>query len=467
MKRILIPLCLVIGAQFTDAQRSYQFDSVNRLYNEGKELFVLKNYAGCMDKMEAYKSVSTDADLIQEADYLLACSAYEQNLPSAMDGLLHYLDKYPDTHHAAKIHYLIGSTYFSKKDYLKAIYYFNETNIDRLSLANQEAYSFRLAYSLLQTDNLDKARHYFTLLQNVGKSYNVAATYYLAYIDYATAKYDRALEQFIQLKRDAEFSEQANYYIAQIYFIQRKYNKAIQAGEALLSDYPNNPNNAEIYRIVGNSYYNQGDQRKALAMLSSYVESAEKPLRSDLYILGVCYFNTKSYRDAIAALGQTVLLDDPVAQSAYLYLGQAYLKVGDKNNARMAFENAAKSNFDKEMKVTALYNYALLIHETSFTGFGESVTLFESLLNDFPQSEYTDRVNSYLLEIYLTSKNYKAALTSINKIKRPSNQILEAKQGILFQLGTQAFTNTALPEAITLFDKAIALPPYNKEARQK
>ena len=81
MKRILIPLCLVVGAQFTDAQRSYQFDSVNRLFNEGKELFVLKNYAGCIDKMEAYRGVSTDADLIQEADYLLACSAYEQNLP--------------------------------------------------------------------------------------------------------------------------------------------------------------------------------------------------------------------------------------------------------------------------------------------------------------------------------------------------------------------------------------------------
>ena len=38
----------------------------------------LKNYAGCIDKLEAYKQHSTNADLIQEADYMLVYAAYEQ-----------------------------------------------------------------------------------------------------------------------------------------------------------------------------------------------------------------------------------------------------------------------------------------------------------------------------------------------------------------------------------------------------
>ena len=38
----------------------------------------------------------------------------------------------------------------------------------------------------------------------------------------------------------------------------------------------------------------------------------------------------------------------------------------------MAFEAAATSSFDKQVKEAAMYNYALLIHETAFTGFGES-----------------------------------------------------------------------------------------------
>ena len=68
MKRILIPLCIVVGSHVAYGQRSYQFDAPDRLFVEGKELFSLKNYAGCIDKLEAYKQHSTNADLIQEAD---------------------------------------------------------------------------------------------------------------------------------------------------------------------------------------------------------------------------------------------------------------------------------------------------------------------------------------------------------------------------------------------------------------
>ena len=91
----------------------------------------------------------------------------------------------------------------------------------------------------------------------------------------------------------------------------------------------------------------------------------------------------------------------------------------------MAFEAAATSSFDKQVKEAAMYNYALLIHETAFTGFGESVTIFEDFLNDFPNSKYADKVNDYLVEVYLTTKNYQAALNSIDKIKHPSTKILE------------------------------------------
>lgn len=73
----------------------------------------------------------------------------------------------------------------------------------------------------------------------------------------------------------------------------------------------------------------------------------------------------------------------------------------------MAFEAAATSSFDKQIKEVAMYNYALLIHETAFTGFGESVTIFEDFLNDFPNSQYADKVNDYLVEVYLTTKTTK------------------------------------------------------------
>lgn len=465
MKRILIPLCLVVGSHMASGQRSYQFDAPNRLFVEGKELFSLKNYSGCIDKLEAYKQHSTDADLIQEADYMLVYSAYEQGRPNAVELLKDYLDVYPASRHADEVNFLIGSAHFGQGEYQKAIFWFNESNIDMLSPEQQEAYCFRLAYSLLQIGDMEKARGYFARIEQIGTKYREASTYYVAYIDYATGKYNNALVEFTRLKDLPDYKERSLYYITQIYFIQNKYEKVISEGKELLASYPDSENNSEVYRIMGNAYYHLGNEDQAINMLSKYVSSTDSPLRGDLYILGVCYYNKDNYSSAVNALGRTVRENDALSQNAYLYLGQSYLKLKDKNNARMAFEAAATSSFDKQVKEAAMYNYALLIHETAFTGFGESVTIFEDFLNDFPNSKYADKVNDYLVEVYLTTKNYQAALNSIDKIKHPSTKILEAKQDILFQLGTQAFTNMELDKAVDLFSRAISLGAYNLESR--
>lgn len=440
-------------------------DSPDRLFAEGKELFVLKNYSGCIDKLEAYKQHGKDVDLIQEADYMLVCSAYEQGRPNAVELLKDYIDVYPSSRHSPEVNFLIGSAHFGEGEYEKAIFWFNESDIDLLSPEQQETYCFRLAYSLLQTGEMERARGYFARIEQIGSRYREASTYYVAYIDYASRKYDDALVEFSRLKEHPDFKEQSLYYITQIYFIQGKYDRVISEGNELLSSYPNSENNSEIYRMMGNSYYHQGDEAKALNMLSKYVSSTDSPLRGDSYILGVCYYNQGSYSSAVNALGRTVSEDDALSQNAYMYLGQSYLKLNDKNNARMAFEAAATSSFDSQVKEAAMYNYALLIHETAFTGFGESVTIFEDFLNDFPNSRYADKVNDYLVEVYLTTKNYQAALNSIEKIKQPSTKILEAKQDILFQLGTQSFTNMDLDGAVDLFSRAISLGSYNVEAR--
>nr|WP_321523370.1 tetratricopeptide repeat protein [uncultured Macellibacteroides sp.] len=465
MKRILIPLCIVVGSHAATGQRSYQFESPERLFIEGKEMFILKNYPGCMDKLEAYKKQAKDADLIQESDYMLACAAFEQGKENAPDVLKEYMEKYPDTRHGDEMHYLIASSHFDRKEYEKAVYWFKESTIEMLSPAQQETYSFRYAYSLLQTGEMEKARGYFTRLKQIGATYNDAGAYYVAYIDYASGKYNNALVEFNRLKDKPEYALQSSYYITQIYFIQRKYEKTIAEGEVLLQNYPHSENNTEVHRILGNSYYHMGNPDKAIANLSKYVSDAEEPLRADLYILGVCYFNKASYNSAVDCFGRIVREPDALTQNAYLYLGQSYLKLNDRNNARMAFEAAATTSFDKQVKEAAMYNYALLIHQTSFTGFGESVTIFENFLNEFPNSSYSDKVNDYLVEVYLTTKDYRSALASIEKIKRPSTRILEAKQDILFQLGTQSFTNVKLDEAVDLFNRAISLGSYNLEAR--
>ena len=131
----------------------------------------------------------------------------------------------------------------------------------------------------------------------------------------------------------------------------------------------------------------------------------------------------------------------------------------------MAFEQAATTNFDPRAKEQALYNYALCIHETSYSPFAESVTVFERLLNEYPNSPYADRVNDYLVEVYMNTRSYQAALQSIAKISRPSRQILEAKQRILFRLGTESFAQADFQKAIDYFSQSLQLGSYNQRTQ--
>lgn len=180
MKKLLIPLCLVLGSHLAHGQRTYQFESSDRLFVEGKELYQLKNYAGCIDKLEAYKQQATNADLIQEADYMLVSSAYQQGRPNAAELLMAYLEMYPASRHSDEVAFQIASVCFGRGEYNEVIYWSEQSNMDVLSVEQQEAYSFRLAYSLLQTGELDLARGYFARIQQIGTTYREASGYYVA-----------------------------------------------------------------------------------------------------------------------------------------------------------------------------------------------------------------------------------------------------------------------------------------------
>ena len=465
MKRILIPLSLILCTGSVCAQRTYRYESPERLFVDGKECFVKKNYAGCIDKLNDFKLNTQDLDLIQEADFMLASSFFKQGAGGAMERLLSFRENYPDARQMDIINFYIATLYFGEEEYEKALFWLKKSDIDNLTTDQQEVYTYRMAYCLLQKGDVEKAYNYFGRIAEIGNVYRIPSTYYMAYINYLQGRYDDALTTFARLKDERTYKERVLYYTMQIHFIQNDMVKASTEAKRLIEMYPHGKDLGEAYRILGNATYRQGSYDQATSYLEKYMQLTENPLRGDLYMLGLCKFKTRDYEQAVSYLRQTVRMEDALSQSAYLYLGQSYLKLNNKNNARMAFEAAATASFDRQIKEIATYNYALLIHETSFTGFGESVTIFEDFLNDFPHSKYSDRVNDYLLEVYLTTKNYEAALSSIEKIKNPSRKILQAKQDILFQLGTQAFANADMNAAIDLFSKSISLGNYDETAR--
>ena len=396
---------------------------------------------------------------------MLVCSAYELKDRNAIAQLRNYLDTYPDTPHANRIYALIASAYFYQGNYDEALALFNSSRLDLLGNEERDDMTYQLATCYLKVGNVKEAAIWFETLKASSPKYANDCSYYISYIRYTQKRYDEALKGFLPLQDDAKYKALVPYYIAEIYAVKKNYDKAQIVAQNYLSAYPQNEHAAEMYRILGDAYYHFGDYHKAVASFRNYLEKENTPRRDALYMLGLSYFQTGVFSKAAETLGEVTTESDALTQNAYLHMGLAYLHLAEKNKARMAFEQAAASNANLKIKEQAAYNYALCIHETSYSAFGESVTVFEKFLNEFPNSEYAEMVSSYLVEVYMNTRSYEAALKSIDRIAHPGKRILEAKQRILFQLGTQAFANTQFEQAIGYFDRSLGLGQYNRQTK--
>nr|WP_321374225.1 tetratricopeptide repeat protein [uncultured Bacteroides sp.] len=466
IRRTLLVFQFVCGFPIVvAAQQSSPVYSYVRSFENGKELFQQKNYSSARQVLKTFVQQKESADLIQEAEYMIVCTSYELNETDRIAQLRNYLNRYPDSHYANRINSLIASAYYFDRDYEAAVELFNKCNPEELSKEECQDVTFRMAMANMQKGDLVQAATWFRTLQYTGTKYSFDCAYYLAYIDYTKKEYDTALKGFLSLKGDLVYGELVPAFIGEIYLKLGKYEDAAKEVQQCIDRYPQGKQVTQLQRILGEACYYSAQYSKAIDAFNKYLASTDTPSREALYLLGLSYYETNVYSQAAETLGKVVSDKDALTQNAYLHLGFSYLQLSEKSKARMAFEQASASDFDLKVKELAFYNYALSIHETSYSAFGESVKVFERFLNEFPSSVYAEKVSDYLVEVYMGSKSYAAALKSIEKISRPSVRIMEAKQNILFQLGTESFANADFSKAITYFDRSLEIGQYNSQTK--
>lgn len=434
-------------------------------YKEGKYLYSEGNYAAAMIPLKDCLRLYPESTFTPEVEYMIACSAYELKDKNSTAILRNYLERNPDSPYAYRVYALIASNYFFEEKYDEALALYNSSNLEKLADTERADMLYRMAIAYMKTGNSKEAAIWFATLKETSSKYEADCTYYISYIRYTQQRYDEALEGFLSLRNNLKYKELAPYYTAEIYLLQKQYAPAQEIALNYLSSYPSSRYSEEMQRILGETYYQTGDYHRAIQAFEKYTGNVSAPRRDALYMLGLSYFHTNVYSKAASTLGEVTTADDALTQNAYLHMGFAYLQLADKNKARMAFEQAARSNADLKTKEQAAYNYALTIHETSFSGFGESVTAFENFLNQFPQSAYAEKVSEYLIDVYMSTRSYEAALKSIERISAPGERIMEAKQRILFQLGTQAFANSQYDEASAYLNRSIQIGQYNAQTK--
>jgi outer membrane protein assembly factor BamD (BamD/ComL family) len=290
MKKIILLSLVVFAIQFATAQRTTNHQMPERLFNQGQEMFLSGNYVGAQDVLTQFLNEGDDAFLRESAAYMIAVSSFRRGIEGSNEVMKDFLEKHPETAHRHEVTFFIGSYYFYREDWQSALAWFSRSDIDFLTLANQEYYFFRIAYASLKLGNNREAERLFGVLAQNSRRYRDAANFYLGYIDFSEGYITSALNHFDKVRHHPEFREDVAFFTAQGAFFEGRLDDAIRLSETFLQTYPMSAHNPEIFRILGNSNFRQGNTVRAIAYYEQFLRSGGAPLRSDAYFLGLSYF---------------------------------------------------------------------------------------------------------------------------------------------------------------------------------
>lgn len=460
LKRILI-LCVVLSAvSIVIAQKTTIYTHDNLEYNEGLELYDKEKFSAAQEVFEKIIKSTSDnkSEMVVNASYYHALCGLELFNDDAEALLIEFVLKYPESPKVKLAHFHLGRYYFRKKKYDKTLQWLERIDVYDLSEEDKAEYYFKKGYSYFEEENLEKASAAFFEIKDTDNAYSAAAKYYYAHIAYLQGKYEAALQTFLMIKNDEKFSPIVPYYITQIYYLQENYEELIAYAPALL-DTAIPKRVGEISRLIGDAYYRTDKFNEAIPYLNKYIK--EKPYeanRGDYYQLGYAYFKADSCTEALPWLKKAIFKSDSLSQVAHYHMAECYLKLEEKRQAQSSFREAALIDFDAQIQEDALFSFAKISYELSFHPFNDAIRAFEKFINTYPNSTKLNDAYEFLVAVYFTTKNYKAALTSLENIKKLDPQLQEAYQKIAHYRGVELFNNQNYASAIVHFDKSDKYP---------
>ncbi len=457
--RWVLAVVLMCGFNQTlQAQKTAIYTDKDAEFKQGLDLFEKQQYASAQHCFIETTLGLTDRNTLvcSEADYYSALCSMELFHRDAEYLLKKFLKDHPESPRVKSVYLNLGRYNYRKKNYHDAIEWFNHVDSYDLNASERSEYYFKRGYSYLQNNSDEKAKTDFAEVKDEPGVYAVPALYYHAHVLYTEKSYESALQEFQKLIKDPTFGAVVPYYIAQIFYLQHKYEEVIQYAPDLL-DSASTKRAPELARILGESYFKTNRYKEAIPYLERYHKSALLN-RPDSYELGYAYFMSDNFDAALLSFKDAIGPDDSLSQNASYHLGCCYLKKNNKQLAQNAFSEASRMHFSREIREDALFSFAELTYELSYSPFNEAIKALQQYIAEYPGSPKADQAYAFLVKINLVTKNYEEALKSIESIKLLKEELKPVYQQIAYNRGVELYNNFEYDPAIALFRKAMKYP---------
>ena len=375
----------------------------NALLHIGLSHTQLGEKAKALVALEQAASSDSDATVREIALYNYALCAYE-NEYSFFDHTIsifeNFLEDYPTSRYADDINARLSDLHITSRNYENALRY-----IERINNPSREVLKQRqqLLY-LLGTE--DFANNH---ISEAGKWFTEA----IEVGNYAP-----------------EYKARAILWLGECCYRKEAYKEALKCYERFIKDNITTDPTTVAMAHYGKAYclFELGDYDKALTAFDNFIklQGASKTLITDAHNrIGDCHYAAKQYSTAVKYYNKAA--DAKVAGSDYAILQKAVIAGVRKKNS-------------------------------------EKVSLLQSLILNYPQSEYNEEAYNELGQTYTAMNKATEAIDTYRKLMKKYPNSVSARKAML-QLGTLYYNKKEIDNSIAAYKTLIEQHPASNEAR--
>jgi TolA-binding protein len=449
--------CLIGTRSYSFAQESVWHRSPEQEMRQAMDLFNKEKYAAArlaFFRLMHRDDITDQPLMASEAAYHEALCALELFNEDSRDLLTAFVEEHPNNNRNNMVHFNLALSEYQKKHYRVAIKHFDEVNLRELEKDQIYEYHFKKGYSYLKEEQPAKAKAEFAKVKDSKSRYAAPVNYYYAHLAYVEGDYTEALEGFNKIRDDKTFKAVVPHYITQIHYRSGDWDAVIADAPALLAD-GGGSRASELNRMIGDAYFYQERYAEAVPYLEKSAGApGSRPSRTDQYQLGMALYRSGDYIGSIPWLQRVTGPEDSLSQNAYYHLGNSFIQTGKKDFGRTAFLSAYKLKQDITITEDALFNYAKLAYELSYNPFNEAIRALQEYIREYPASKRLDEAYGYLVDLFLSTRNYQGALDALGNISRLTPELREAYQRVAYYQGIEEYNARNYAQSISLFHKS-------------
>ncbi len=454
-KKIASIILFIIISQGAFTQESRDYLSDDELYTHAMSLFDHQLYPSAYEVF--YQLLTEESVQIIPNEQRINTELY-QALSATFSGkdngialVNQFINKYPEHPNTSLAHLELGKYYFNNKQFTNASLELQKINPDALTDEQLIDYHMSLGYTQFIQKKFSEAERHLNAVAMHQSEYKNQAIYYLGLSQYFQKKYDLAKQNLKRVEQDPKYQSEIPSYYARILFEEGNYGEIISYLEPRMSS--SLQQNVELNQILGQSYFNLEQYEQALPYLERYSKARNSQSPEALYQLAYTQYKLSKYSDAIKNFEQLNILDNELGQYSLYALGESYIKVRDNEKALRAFSRASKLNYNATIQETSRFIEAKLSYELGRNN--DAIQLMQQFRTDYPRSKYKQEADELLVELFLTSTNYKEALNLLQSMRNRSQQMNEAYQKVAYYRAVELYNSGDMVSAKPLFDLVI------------